>query len=213
MKEKVTLETIEKQFELNPKVILQHLEFLKAFTIFTECLNVDESEFKTIRGSLSNHEFLGYSLNETYMIFIGVKKNHVISEANIEYLWIKKKDDPIYYGVAQENIRLLRYIHPPVVDIGETHYRIKHPSSEVLDSGDFIHILAEMQSQLVPNFYHYKIQGIRTITKVRRRKDKLYFKLSPIIFIEYEDIQRRDILSLFETFGQLAKFYKQYNKE
>lgn len=91
MKEKVTLETIEKQFELNPKVILQHLEFLKAFTIFTDYLNVNESEFKTIRGSLPNNEFLGYRLDETYMIFIGVKKDHVISEANIEYLWIKKK--------------------------------------------------------------------------------------------------------------------------
>ena len=213
MKEKVTLETIEKQFELNPKVILQHLDFLKAFTIFTECLNVDESTFKTIRSSLPNYEFLRHRLNETYMIFIGVKKNHVISEANIEYLWVKFTNDPIYYEVYLENIRLLKYIHPPVVNIGETHYRIHHPNGEVFHSGDFIHVLAEMQSHLVPNFYHYKIQKISTFAKIRRRKDKLYFNIQPVITLEYEDIQRRDILSLFETFGQLAKLYKKYNKE
>lgn len=214
MKEKVTLETIEKQFELNPKVIIQHLEFLKAFTIFTECLNVDESTFKTIRSSLPNHEFLRHSLNETYMIFIGVKKDHVISEANIEYLWIKKTDDPIYYGVVQENIRLLNYSQPPVVKIGATYYSINHPYKRVRRSGDFMHILAEMQTHLSANFYLYKILDIRSNDKVIKRKDRLYFDLNPTILLKYDNSKdRRNVLTLIETFGKLASFYKQYNKE
>lgn len=214
MKEKVTLETIEKQFELNPKVILQHLEFLKAFTIFTECLNVDESTFKTIRSSLPNYEFLRHSLNETYMIFIGVKKNHVISEANIEYLWIKKTDDPIYYGVVQENIRLLNYTKLPVVNVGETYYRIKHPCKEVHRSGDFVHILAEMQTHLAANSYYYKMLDIRPTTKILKRKDRLYFDLNPFIIFKYDNSKdRNNVLTLIETFGKLVSFYKQYNKE
>lgn len=214
MKEKVTLETIEKQSELNPKVILQHLEFLKAFTIFTDYLNVNESEFKTIRGSLPNNEFLGYRLDETYMIFIGVKKDHVISEANIEYLWIKKKDDPIYYGVAQENIRLLNYGKPPVVKVGSTYYSINHPYKSVRRSGDFMHILAEMQTHLSANFYLYKILDIRSNGKATKRKDRLYFDLSPTLLLKYDNSKdRSNVLTLIETFGKLASFYKQYNKE
>lgn len=214
MKEKVTLESIEKQFELNPKVIIQHLEFLKAFTIFTECLNVNESDFETIRAKLPHHQFLGYSLDETYMIFIGVKRDHELAGTNIEYLWIKKKDDPIYYGVVQENIRLLNYIKPPVVNIGETYYRIKHPSKIVHHSGDFTHVLAEMQSHLSANFYLYKILDIRSEAKVIKRKDRLYFDLNPILLLKYDNEKdRSNVLSLFETFGQLAEFYKQYNKE
>lgn len=214
MKEKVTLEAIEKQFELNPKIIIQHLEFLKAFTIFTECLNADESTFETIRASLPNHQFLGYSLDETYMIFIGVKKDQEVTGANIEYLWIKKTDDPIYYGVAQGNIRLLNYIKPPVVNIGETYYSINHPCKSIRRSGDFVHILAEMQSHLATSFYLYKILDISSNTKVIKRKDRLYFDLNPMILFKYNnDEDRENILSLFETFGQLAKFYKQYNKE
>ena len=214
MKEKVTLESIEKQFELNPKVIIQHLEFLKAFTIFTECLNVNESDFETIRASLPNHQFLGYSLNETYMIFIGVKKNQEVTGSNIEYLWIKKTDDPIYYGVAQENIRLLNYIKPPVVNIGETYYSINHPCKSVRRSGGFTHILAEMQSHLVSNFYLYKIVDIRSNIKVIKRKDRLYFDLNPILLLKYDGSKdRSNVLTLIETFGKLASFYKQYNKE
>lgn len=214
MKEKVTLEAIEKQFELNPKVIIQHLEFLKAFTIFTENLNANESTFETIRASLPNYQFLGYSLDETYMIFIGVKKDHEVTGANIEYLWIKKTDDPIYYGVAQDNIRLLNYIKPPIVNIGETYYRIKHPCKEVHRSGDFVHVLAEMQSHLASSFYRYKIVDIRPTAKVIKRKDRLYFNLNPILLLKYDNEKdRSNVLTLIETFGKLAKFYKQYNKE
>lgn len=215
MKEIVTLEMIKERYALLPNVIMRHLEFLRDYTVFARHLKLTASQFPERTQSIWGIRVIGYSLNEHCMLYVGAKKDIDVDfdTAEIQCLWIKFNNHPIYYEVNPEHIRLLRYIHPPVVDIGETHYRIKHPSDEVLDSGDFIHILAEMQSQLVPNFYHYKIQGIRTITKVRRRKDKLYFKLSPIIFIEFEDIQRRDILSLFETFGKLAKFYKKYNKE
>lgn len=215
MKEKVTLEMIKERYAQFPNVIMKHLEFFRDYTVFARHLKLTASQFQEQTQSMWNIRVIGYSLNEHYMFYIGIKKDIDvdIDTAEIEYLWVKFTNDPIYYEVYLENIRLLRYIHPPVVNIGETRYRIQYPNGGVFHSGDFIHILAEMQSHLAPNFYHYKIQDIRTFGKVRRRKDKLHFNIQPVITFKYEDIQRRDILSLFETFGQLAKFYKQYNKE
>lgn len=215
MKEIVTLEMIKERYALLPNVIMGHLEFFRDYTVFAKHLKLSASQYQKQIQSRWGIHVIGYSLNEHCMLYVGVKKDIDVDfdTAEIEYLWVKFTNDPIYYEVYLEDIRLLRYIHPPVVNIGETHYRIHHSSGGVFHSGDFIHILAEMQSHLVPNFYHYKIQDIRTFAKTRRRKDKLYFNIQPVITLKYEDIDRRDILSLFETFGQLAKFYKQYNKE
>lgn len=215
MNEIVTLGMIKERYAQLPNVIMRHLEFFRDYTVFARHLKPTAEQFQKQIQSMWNIRVIGYSLNEHCMLYVGAKKDIDVyfDTAEIEYLWVKYTNNPIYYEVYLEDIRLLRYIHPPVVNIGETCYRIKHPSGETIRSADFIHALTEIQSHLVPNFYHYKIQDIRTFTKIRRRKDKLYFNIQPVITLKYEDIPRRDILSLFETFGKLAKFYKKYNKE
>ena len=214
MSEKVTLERLEQQLEQYPNEMIQHAEYFKQFSIFTDIEKYDYSDLEKLAKDNPRYLFMGYTLGETHLVYVGIKRRDDITEAEVEYLWVKSKTDPIYYRVPFDQIRLFNYIKPPVINVSAMTYLLQYPSKCISNTGDFLRIITEVQAKLGSRFIHYRLEYIRATTKIRKRKDQLYVTIYPTMRINHDkDRYRHNVLHNLETFGKLASFYKQYNKE
>lgn len=107
LKRSITLEEIEFQFENHPEKMIQYVESSKQLGKDTEFNNHYYSDLQALAKNKPDYLFMGYPLDHNHLVYVGIKRSDDIAKAEIEYLWVHPKNEPIYYRVPLDQIQSL----------------------------------------------------------------------------------------------------------